>query len=101
MNCISMMMLLLEKGFDINALSFTNRPEFRGRNPSTPLHWAVRKHGAKKGRKNMLARVMWLIKHGADVEVKDSKGKTPIEWTSDEELIEFLRGKKDSSLWGW
>ncbi|RSL83687.1 hypothetical protein CEP51_004327 [Fusarium floridanum] len=97
MNCIAMMMLLLEKGFDINALSFTNRPKVRGRNPSTPLHWAVRKHHTRKGRKNMLARVRWLIDHGADVEVRDSKGKTPIEWASDEALIEVLRGKKASS----
>ncbi|RTE85065.1 hypothetical protein BHE90_000398 [Fusarium euwallaceae] len=96
-NCTVMMMMLLRKGFDVNALSFTNRPKFRGRNPSTPLHWAVRKHHARKGRKNMLARVRWLIDHGADVEVRDSKGKTPIEWASDEALIEVLRGKKASS----
>ncbi|RSL41925.1 hypothetical protein CEP54_015667 [Fusarium duplospermum] len=93
-NCTVMMMLLLDKGFDVNALSFANRPKFRSRNPSTPLHWAVRKHGARKGRKNMLARVSWLIRHGADVEVKDSKGKTPIEEAKDEDLIEALRGKE-------
>ncbi|KAL6362279.1 hypothetical protein LRP88_03552 [Fusarium phalaenopsidis] len=68
MNCIAMMMLLLDKGFDVNSLSFTNRPEFQSRNPSTALHWAVRKHSARRGRKNMLARVRWLLDHGADVE---------------------------------
>ncbi|KAL2681122.1 hypothetical protein Neosp_008726 [[Neocosmospora] mangrovei] len=95
-DCIAMMGLLLEKGFDVNALSFTNQPEFQTRNPSTALHWAVRKHSARRGRKNMLVRVRWLLDHGADVEVRDSKGKTPVEGASDEALIELLRGKMDS-----
>ncbi|KAI8662362.1 hypothetical protein NCS56_01039800 [Fusarium sp. Ph1] len=98
MNCIAMMMLLLDKGFDVNSLSFTNRPEFQSRNPSTALHWAVRKHSARRGRKNMLARVRWLLDHGADVEVRNSKGKTPVEEASDEALIELLRGRKDFIL---
>ncbi|KAI1756050.1 ankyrin [Xylaria castorea] len=89
--CKSMMEMLLSRGFDINFLSFSNQPGFQNRNPSTPLHWAVRRHCARRGRKKMLARVEWLLAHGADVEIEDSKGRTAIEGASDEALINLLK----------
>lgn len=87
-----MMEFLLSKGVEINGLSFANRPEFHKWNPSTPLHWAVRWHHKKRGRKNMYARIKWLLDHGADAGLRDSKGKRPLEEATrkDEKLIELL-----------
>ncbi|KAI0867234.1 ankyrin [Hypoxylon argillaceum] len=93
--CKSMMEILINRGFDINALSFSNQPSFQERNLSTPLHWAVRKHCARRGRRKMLVRIEWLLEHGADLEIKDSKGRAPIDDASDEALIGLLKHKVD------
>ncbi|KAI1116945.1 hypothetical protein F5Y14DRAFT_448736 [Nemania sp. NC0429] len=91
--CETAMAMLLDRGFDINALSFSNQPDFRDRNRSNPLHWAVRRHCARRGRRNMLARVEWLLDHGADVTIKDSKSKAPSEGINDEALANLLVAK--------
>jgi ankyrin repeat protein len=90
-DCIAMMEYLLEKGVDVNALSFTNQPSFQSRNCGTALHWAVKRHGARRGRQNMLLRVKWLLDHGADVGIRDSSGKLPIDAVTDEALVKLLR----------
>jgi ankyrin repeat protein len=88
--CIKRMEFFLSKNVDINALSFANQPDFQTWNPSTVLHWAARKHSAKRGKKNMLVRVKWLLEHGADVKIKDSKGGKVVDGVSDKNLIKLL-----------
>ncbi|KAI1074116.1 ankyrin [Whalleya microplaca] len=94
-DCIGMMQFLLDRGVDINFSSFTNQPGFQSWNPGTALHWAVKKHGGRRGKKNMLVRVKWLLDHGANAEMKDSEGKTPVERASDEALINLLSAHED------
>lgn len=43
----------------------------------------------------MLVRIDWLLEHGADLEIKDSKGRAPIDDASDEALISLLKHKVD------
>lgn len=88
--CIKIMALLLDKGFDVNRLSFIDQPELSQRTQSTALHWAVKKHCARRQRKNMLTRVAWLLDHGADVGVQDSNGKTPVQYATREDMTEIL-----------
>jgi ankyrin repeat protein len=89
--CIEMMEFLLAKGVDINALSFVNQPHRQpGWVESTALHWAVHRHQRRRMKKNMLVRVKWLLEHGADVSVKNSQGKTPLDEATDDALVELL-----------
>ncbi|GMF27679.1 unnamed protein product [Phytophthora lilii] len=46
----------------------------RGVNSRTPLHWA-----AVMGRQRVISE---LVKHGADVNAKDSHGRTPLHWAA-------------------
>ncbi|UIZ27186.1 hypothetical protein KXD40_001553 [Peronospora effusa] len=46
----------------------------RGVNSRTPLHWA-----AVMGRRRVITE---LVKHGADVNAKDSYGRTPLHWAA-------------------
>jgi ankyrin repeat protein len=95
--CIEMMEFLLAKGVDINALSFVNQTNRQpGWEESTALHWAVHRHQRRRMKKNMLVRVKWLLEHGADVRVKDSKGKTPLDEATDDALIELLSSGSSS-----
>lgn len=96
-DCLSVMELLLKKGVGINWLSYANQPDFQTENPSTALHWAVRKHSARRGKKNMLVRVKWLLDHGADIQARDSKGKIPVEGANDGALIGMLGGNSSPS----
>lgn len=66
-------------------------------NHSTALHWAVRKHQARRGRMNMLVRIEWLLEHGADGEMRDSKGKRPVDEATDEVLVKLLGGSSSVS----
>jgi ankyrin repeat protein len=59
-------------------------PNIPGRDGSTPLHLAV----GQKGRQG-LEMVSLLIEHGADLRVRDSQGKTPLDSAAEHGSLEM------------
>jgi len=68
----------------------------RSEKGSTPLHLATQSTGAG-GTANSLAEqleiIQLLLAHGANPKAKDSRGKTPIDWAKQEEILRVLRQK--------
>lgn len=83
---VRMMSHLLGLGMDANEISHTEYPEGRARGFFTPLHAAA---GA-----DFAEAMTFLLKRGADREIKNTLGVTPLEHAIDcgnEAAIEALR----------
>ena len=39
-----------------------------------------------------LPRVKWLLDHGADREIKDEQGKSPVDYVEDQEMRDLFKG---------
>ena len=65
----------LQAGIDVNA-------KYYG---ISPLHWAVRVRGGN------IALVELLISAGADVNIKDDFGESPLAWAKSEEIQDLLK----------
>jgi hypothetical protein len=94
------MKLVLGKGIDINARAlypghaepgsqvYNYGMKLTG-NEGTALHWAVR--GFKtRPEVNRVPRVKWLLERGADKDIQDNTGLKPIDYASDQEMINLL-----------
>ena len=98
--CIERMGLVLEKGVDINACAlYPGHAELGSEvynygmnltgNEGTALHWAVR--GFKiRPEVNRVPWVKWLLERGADKDIQDNTGLKPIDYASDQEMINLL-----------
>ena len=69
---LEMMAHLLELGMDINAIEHRGQPGSRGTGKGTPLHSAVYVDEKE--------HVAFLLKRGADKEVRNTLGQTAIEF---------------------
>jgi ankyrin repeat protein len=98
--CIARMKLILGKGVAIDARATYpghaepgsrayNSGMRRTRNEGTALHWAVRGSSAHPG-VNRLSRVRWLLERRADKDIPDNTGLKPIDYASDQEMIDLL-----------
>ena len=67
-----MMTHLLDMGMDINGIGRRDYPPSRRIGRGTPLHAAV---GARE-----LERIEFLLERGADMEVRNTLGQTPLEY---------------------
>ena len=98
--CITQMEYILERGADINAravYSGTYKPgthQYKDgmrqtRTEGTALRWAIR---GSKGRRevDLHPRIKWLVERGADTEVEDNMGLRPVDYTSDQAMIDLL-----------
>ncbi|KAI0483403.1 hypothetical protein GGR56DRAFT_624221 [Xylariaceae sp. FL0804] len=98
-DCISVMeFLVVEEGYPINALS-PDRPchpriTVRGKQ-STALHWAVSTLLNRRRQRggDMVARIKWLLRHGADARVKDSSGRTPADLLTETSTFDQSTGE--------
>ena len=84
-NNIEFAEILIEKGADVNAKG--------GHSNLTPLHTSVQNTNKEIAE--------FLIKKGADVNAKDEYGKTPLDWSRNQEVSKLLRkygGKTKNEL---
>ncbi|KAE8445212.1 hypothetical protein EG329_013584 [Mollisiaceae sp. DMI_Dod_QoI] len=63
-------------------------------NGGTALHFAVRKYGSKGRDTNYLPRAKWLLEHGAKLDIKDDRGLTPLDYATDQAMIDLLESYK-------
>lgn len=92
---------LLSVGVDINA-----RAKYPGDAPpgsrvyrdavrklldgGTALHFVVRGFGSRGWNTDPLPRAKWLLEHGAKMDIKDDCGLTPLEYTTNQAMIDLL-----------
>ena len=70
---VDMMTHLLGMGFNVNAIGRRDYPPGRKIGRGTPLHAAMAPQQTE--------RIDLLLRHGADTEVKNTLGQTPLEYT--------------------
>ena len=86
---VEMVAHLLDMGMDINAIGRRDYPPSRRIGRGTPLHAAV---GSRE-----LDRIDFLLEKGADMEVRNTLGQTPLEYAVAKGFATseaFLRSKK-------
>lgn len=86
---LEMMARLLDLGMDINAIEQRGQPSSRGTGKGTPLHSAVYVDEKE--------HVAFLLKRGADKEVRNTLGQTAVEFAVAQESPESLGLLKNSN----
>src|SRR5436305_1170431 len=68
----------------------------RGELGSLPLHLAVQSAGASGTEgaiEEQLEIIRLLLEHGAKASAKDSRGRTVLDWTTNERIVHVLKAK--------